>query len=306
MNEHPPSSPVPGAGQNADPYAQNQPLDKVTYDPAIFHDKLSPADLAVISGLAGKPSGKAIGDGKFRKILKELVPNCEFHYGRDMPLHDAIDMVIKGSPEEVRVRDNRYLVMSGREGPYLSGRGFLWFDLQAGDFLGGFSFHPTNGEPTPTLAIFSREIGESYLQMSQLPPAFAADLAQWSSGERVPPVITRYFLTSRNERILLAHDEDYCSPADAIQDSLRRNCQQMNADAADLDMDAAYYLSETFNATNATAWMIGDDQRSFIIFRDNQCGAVSDYLGCRIVLAHERTRVILRLPAPGPHPVPHR
>jgi hypothetical protein len=35
----------------------------------------------------------------------------------------------------------------------------------------------------------------------------------------------------------------------------------MNADAADMDVTAAYYLEQTHHATNATAWMIeGDDQ----------------------------------------------
>jgi hypothetical protein len=38
-------------------------------------------------------------------------------------------------------------------------------------------------------------------------------------------------------------------------------CEQMNADAADMDVTAAYYLEQTHHATNATAWMIeGDDQ----------------------------------------------
>jgi hypothetical protein len=31
-----------------------------------------------------------------------------------------------------------YLVVSGRSGPYLAGRGFVWIDLQDGLALGGF------------------------------------------------------------------------------------------------------------------------------------------------------------------------
>lgn len=44
------------------------------------------------------------------------------------------------------------------QGPCLRGRGFLWFDLDEGIVLGGFYFTPTNGEPTPTLTVFSRQL----------------------------------------------------------------------------------------------------------------------------------------------------
>jgi len=66
--------------------------------------------------------------------------------------------------------DGRYLMLSGRSGPYLAGRGFVWIDLQDGIVLGGFSFHPTNGEPTPTATVFSKQVKEESIKMSQLPP----------------------------------------------------------------------------------------------------------------------------------------
>ena len=37
-------------------------------------------------------------DKRFRKLLHSVIPNCMFHYGHDMPLSDAVDEVIKGSP----------------------------------------------------------------------------------------------------------------------------------------------------------------------------------------------------------------
>src|ERR1700683_1910314 len=85
-----------------------------------------------------------------------------------MPLADAVDKMIKGSPLPVRIRDGRYVIVAGRMGPYLGGRGFVWIDMQDGIALGGFYFHPTNGEPTPTLNIFSRQVKEDALAMSQL------------------------------------------------------------------------------------------------------------------------------------------
>ncbi len=56
--------------------------------------------------------------------------------------------------------------------------------MQEGIGLGGFYFHPTNGEPTPSVNVFSRQVvKEDYLKLSQLPPVFAE---AWSSGLRSP------------------------------------------------------------------------------------------------------------------------
>jgi uncharacterized protein YecT (DUF1311 family) len=83
------------------------------------------------------------------------------------------------------------------------------------------------------------------------------------------------------------------------------DCEQMNADAADKDMDAALYLEQTHHVTNATAWMITDpDQVAWIQVRDRRCGGVLDPLGCRIVMSRERTHVILHAPPPR-RPVAH-
>ena len=69
----------------------------------------------------------------------------------------------------------------------------------------------------------------------------------------------------------------------------------MNADAADLDMNAAYYLEQTNHVTNATAWMIiGEDQVAWIRVRDNTCGIGLDPLRCRIRITRQRVRVIIR------------
>jgi hypothetical protein len=212
-----------------------------------------------------------------------------------MPLIDALEMVIKGSSIPVRIRDGRYVTVSGHSGPYLGGRGFIWIDLQDGIVLGGFYFHPTNGEPTPTVNVFSRQVlKQDELRMSQLPPAFAEDLNRWSAEFRVPLITTRYFITGSNKKILLEHDEDYCAPPG-------NDCDQMNADAADIDMDAAYYLEQTNHATNATAWMItGADQVAWLQVRESTCRVGPDPLRCRIRMTRERTRVIIGRYS-GPH-----
>src|SRR5262249_55009069 len=99
----------------------------------------------------------------------------------------------------------------------------------------------------------------------------------------------RYFITGSNKKILLEHDEDYCQAG-----SEGPQCQQMDADAADIDMDAANYLEQTHHVTNATAWMItGPEQKVWLQPRVRTCG---DLLPCRIRLTRERVRVIIRRP----------
>jgi uncharacterized protein YecT (DUF1311 family) len=266
---------------------------------AIFQKPIPSDQLAFLNNYATSATKDLLRDKQFRKLMHNTIPDCMFHYGRDMPLPEALDKVLGGSPLPVRIRDGRYVTVSGRSGPYLAGRGFVWIDTQDGIVLGGFYFHPTNGEPTPTVTIFSKQVKEQSLLMSQLPAAFAADLFEWSREARIPPITSRYFITGGNKKILLEHDEDYCAPASAALPPANV-CNQMNADAADIDVTAAYYLDQTKNATNGTAWMLGPDQVAWLKVRDDTCAAGPDPLVCLIRLTRERIRVIIRRPAPGP------
>jgi hypothetical protein len=298
----------PSAAQAQDANGTAPPMTPVgSYDPAIFQKPMQPGQLAFLKADAGAQSGFVMGDKQFRKLLKSFVPDCTFHYGSDMSLQDALDKVLDGSHDPALLRDGRYFMISGALGPYLAGRGFLWIDLQEGIGLGGFYFHPTNGEPTPTVAIFSRQVKQKELAISSLPPAFVEDMTQWSAQERIAPITTTYFLSGSNKRLLLEHDEDYCSPGAAVATPAAGDCQQADEKAADLDVTAADYLDQTSYATNATAWMISPQQVAWIGLRNNTCGSVINPMGCRIQMTHERTQVILHhggggAPRPSPHP----
>lgn len=267
------------------------------YDKAIFRDPVPSAELEFLNHYARQDTKRVLRDKQFHKLMRRMIPDLIFHYGWDMMIPDALEKVLADSQIPVQTRDGRYVEISGRSGPYLRGRGFLWIDMQDGIALGGFYFHPTNGEPTPTLTVFSRQVKEDTLKMSLLPPAFAEDLARWSAQSNVPQITTRYFIGDLHKKILLEHDEDYCAAPTAPAD-----CQQMNADAADIDLEAAYYLDQTNHATNATAWMIdGPDQVAWIQIRENTCRAVADRIGCRIRITRERTRVIINRHSVGPN-----
>jgi hypothetical protein len=296
--------PEPQPGQAHGPQEQNAGSQTApsNYDPALFQKPIPKDQLAFLNQFAGMPSNELYRDKRFRKLMHSFVPDCMFHYGVDTPLTDALDEVIQGSSEPVQIRQGRYVMVSGHMGTHHAGKGFLWIDMQGGIGLGGFYFHPGNGEPTPTVNIFSKQVvKEMLLDWSELPPAFAEDEVEWSQAENLPPLTARYFITGSNKKTLLEHDEDYCSPASGPG---YNDCGQLNADASDIDMNAASYLEQTHHVTNATAWMItGDDQVAWIQVRDTTCGGVLDPLGCHIRMTRERTHVILH--APPPHPVAH-
>jgi hypothetical protein len=179
--------------QSQEPPVQAASAPASNYDKGIFQKPIPTDQLTFLKQFSGATSNDVINDKQFRKLLKNILPNCMFHYGTDKALDDALDEVIKGSRNPVLIRDGRYFMISGQNGPYLSGKGFIWIDMQDGVGLGGFYFHPTNGEPTPSVNIFSRQIKkEDVLALSELPPAFAEDLAQWTAAARVSPVTTRY------------------------------------------------------------------------------------------------------------------
>jgi len=256
------------------------------YDPGIFQKRVLPTDLAFLTGFSGATSNEVYRDKRFHKILRNAIPNVMFHYGVDVSLPDALDQVISGSAVPVVLRDERYLSLGG-SGTHHDSHGLVWVDLKEGLILCAFFFRPGNGEPTPTVTVFTKQIKEDSIEMTQLPPAFIEDLTRWQMAAGIPTVTTRYFIGDENRKLLLEHDEDYCT---ATVGRPGDDCMQLTADAADVDVVAASYLDQVHYATNATAWRINSpDQVAWVGMRDRTCG---DGLACRIRMTHERIHVI--------------
>jgi len=273
------------------------------YDKAIFKQTIASADLQFLKQFDGAPSGKLWSDKEFKHFVRSEIPGVMYHYGDDRQLSEAMDNAISGSRVPVRIRDGRYVTVAGKASlfPGLHGQGFVWIDMQDGLVLGAFEFRPTNGEPAPAMTVWTKQIKTDTISLGQLPPAFAADMADWQMSFGVPLASTRYFIGDANRKIVLLHDEDFCAPANGNYGPFGSDCDQTNADAADNDMAAAYYMDETGYKTNATAWMLNPEQVSFIGMRDRTCGSVLDPLGCRVRMTRERTHVILNR-APGSRP----
>jgi uncharacterized protein YecT (DUF1311 family) len=279
-------TPAPPVAQEAQAAVQPDALPPPP-PPAEFLNRIPAAQMAFLNDYANQTTKEIRKDKRFKELLKAITPRTTYHYGRDMALSDALEAMLEGDPLPVDVQDGRYVMVTTRGSGFKDGHGFVWFDMQEGIGLGGVYFYPTNGEPTPTLAVFSRQLKTDALAWSQLPAAFQRDVAGWSRVSRVPVVTVTYFIPDNGKKYALIHDEDYCS-AGAQPDDL---CQQRDADAADADMNAAYFMDETGHAANATAWMLNGDQMAWIGMRQSTCGAA---LGCRITLTRRRTRVLLR------------
>jgi hypothetical protein len=278
------------------PAPQNQHLAPPAYDPAIFQRRIPPADLADLAQDAGMPSENLWRDKQFRKLVRNNTPNVMYHFGRDMPLHDAMDTAMNDSRIPVQVRDNRYVLLGGATSMFgFHGRAFVWFDTNEGIMLGGFYFNPTNGEPSPTLSVFSKQTAESTLALSQLPPAFAQDLNEWTIQAGIPPITTRYFIDDQKKRTLLQHDEDFCAAPDGSTGPVAPDdpCEQLNENAADIDLTAAEYLEAIHYATNGTAWTASGDHSAWIQQVSATCGIGPAALPCRIRITRQRTRRIL-------------
>ncbi len=286
---------LPGrARETTEPPPDQAPAADVLPDgprqPVQFVNTIPPEQLAFLKEYEGKSTKDLRKDKRFHKLMNEITPRTTYHYGYDMPLFEAVDETLDGPPLPIDVREGRYVMVGANTGSFKGGKGFVWFDIQAGIGIGGVYFHPTNGEPTPTLAIYSRQIRETDLGISQLPPAFAQDLAQWSLATGMRPVTVRYFIPDNGRKYVLLHDLDYCEHPEIAPAQSAGGCEQLDADAADADMNGAYFMQETGNLANATAWMLGPDQVAWVGVRTRTCGVV---LGCQIRMTRARTRVLI-------------
>ncbi len=269
--------------------------------PAIFQNTVSSDHLSFLKDYAGRPARDVMKDKRFRNLIKMVIPRAEYHYGHDMPLSEANSLIMGGSRLPVLIRDGRYVTVASDLGPYRNGRGMLWFDIKDGIILGAVYFHPVNGEPAPTLAIFSSQLKQTSLYMSQLPTAFAEDLNQLILTMGLPFITTRYFIPENGNKYVLVHDEDYCAHAANMPAPPQDECQSANAYAADIDVVAADFMARTGNAPNATAWMLGQlnvpwispSQVTWLEFRNQRCGVGPNRLMCRIRLTRERTQTLL-------------
>ena len=227
----------------------------------VLQNPIPAGDLAFLGGFTGRTTKELMKDKQFRALKKAMIPRTEYHYGRDMPLTDA-DGGCAGRIAVAGECTRRTLRHGDGDAGAIPARARFSMVRSAGggSELGAFYFTPTNGEPTPTLTVFSRQMRQNSLALSELPRAFVDDLSQWMAVARIPAITPRYFIPDNGKKYVLEHDEDYCWHPAGTPAPPEGECMQANLDAVNADMDAAYFMKEAHNAANATAWMLDPEQ----------------------------------------------
>ncbi|HEY6357721.1 MAG TPA: hypothetical protein VIX35_05730, partial [Vicinamibacterales bacterium] len=195
-----------------------------------------------VKDLSGESTHDATLAGHFSDLVLDVSPDATYHFHFDMPVGSALRAILRGAGEPVTIRANRFAMLSACDTPTCTGaRAFVWVDTEHGVEIGGIEFEPSNGEPTPTLTLFSKQVLDPVTKRVQLPADFIEDLATWTRVSRRRATPARYFINGQGVKTVLAHDEDNCHGAD--QSSLAATlCRSLNVDAAEQDLAAAYYL----------------------------------------------------------------
>jgi uncharacterized protein YecT (DUF1311 family) len=189
------------------------------------------------------------------------------------------------------MRANRFAMLSACDAPACTGaRAFVWVDTDRGVEFGGIEFAPSNGEPTPTLTLFSKQVVDPVTKRIQLPADFVEDLGTWTRASRRRTTPARYFINGQGLKTVVVHDENNCTGAD--RSSLAATlCSSMNLDAADQDLAAAYYLLYNSFANGTTMRSaVKADEDKWVLDRKTACGLANDgpALACRLKAASER------------------
>jgi len=259
---------------------------------AVFHNLIPTTELGFLAGYDGKMPRELERDKRFRHLEGLITPNTTYFYHREKDLSEARDEVLDEKELPISVRDGRYVMVGSAGGPdqNMQGRGFIWIDMQTGIGLGGIYFRPINGEPTPTLTIFSKQLTDTYLGINQLPPEFLADLNQWALIAKVHATSPRYFIPANKKKYTLVHDFDYCAHPEGTPAPPADECEEMNAEAADADLEAAWFTKATGHLSDATAFLLEPDYTAWVALRQRTCGV---RLECRVVYTRRQTQQLL-------------
>lgn len=256
---------------------------------------LSPDRFAWLSKLkAGDSSRDAVLSAEFRDLVASVTPGVAYHFHIDMPLASAFSAVIRGPAEPIALRDGRYMTISACQVATCSGaRALLWVDTNALLAVGALEFSPSNGEPTPTQTLFSSQILDVITELSQLPDAFVADLHLWSRASRFRAPMARYFINGGGFETAVPHDEDNCVGGDRSSLPLSL-CAAMNVEAADQDVQAAFYLLVKGYANGPARTQLQADQDKWRHDRQTACGmgVTLDALACQLKYTRDRVHAL--------------
>lgn len=283
----------------AAPRPSNPPQTQAAPDLSACGGKITrctPLELNLIDWLkdyANQTTFEVISDKKFGNMILAATPPAVFHFGADMMLSDAVTLILHGPAFPVQLRDGRYLMISAERSARGGGESFYWFDLQRGMTFGGVFFRPSNGEPTPSLTVFSGQVADRITSDTQLPRDFLRDLETWRTARNVPAVVVRYFVNGLAWKAPLLHESDACAAAGAGTASAE--CQAVDEQAAELDMQAALYLLRSRYAEGTpAATQLDAAQAQWQTSLETACAGKADAPACRAQMARQRAQDLVK------------
>jgi uncharacterized protein YecT (DUF1311 family) len=221
-----------------------------------------------------------------------------FHFHFDMPVFQALQGILGGAGRPVAGHDERYVLLSAcDDASCRAAVSFVWVDLQQGLAFSGIAFGPTNGEPTPTLTIFSAQVGDQITKLDQLPTAFRQDLDRWTTEAGLPAVIARYFVNGIGDKSVLPHEEDDCGTPSGLAPHASP-CKLVTLKVAEQDLAAVIYLlNRHFAEGTSSRLLIQASQIKWLESRENACAPLElpEALACRVTQTRARVRMLNRI-----------
>ena len=135
-----------------------------------------------------RSTNRAAIDPRFAPYISSITPkfysDLGYGLGNRSLLSSQFIEALHGTPDDIRILHDRYLVLSACQGHDCSNKGFLWIDTQSKVVIGSIIHYALDGsyEREPSLLIFSKKVS-----CSDIPSAFINDVDQWvhSHVERV-------------------------------------------------------------------------------------------------------------------------
>jgi uncharacterized protein YecT (DUF1311 family) len=139
----------------------------------------------------GKTTNEVCWDDRFAKFLKNISPSVKLRLSDDnWPLVETLQEFLCGPPHDVKVSENRYVILAGCRAHSCSEKAWIWIDTEEGIVIGALihSFFGTQqaGE-SPFLLVFLTSVDSS-----AIPGSAWKELDTWLLSKELKGDIRRF------------------------------------------------------------------------------------------------------------------
>ncbi len=129
------------------------------------------------------------GDKRYKKLIRAVCPLKRMDWGVGVnSLTEQLMDNMNGSPDKVKVSQNRYVWLSAAHMHGAENNGFIWLDIERGVSVVGLEYYKGGGapntEPKPYIYLTSTTFGA----YSELPAELKSQIKQWMEMQIAKPV----------------------------------------------------------------------------------------------------------------------